>query len=550
MSRRRSSAPPALRLLNRLTGSSRARRRSSRRSYRSIYVAGPSQRLRSSTKPSLLRKHRAPIGLTAFLVLLGAVNLYVLYYRHDTSVPALLELASAGRRASLGTHTRLVGPPGTPPVPMRSVRRIGASPALPDYPRVIDIPLKAGDTLSGVLRSHAINGPLYDELQGRLRSLLDPGGLGAGQSFTLYYDLDDRLAALDYRLTDSSAFHLERVATGSTERFVSSRQEQPRTQKVASLTISIERDGELVSALLRAGEQPALAARLGEIYACETSVYTDTQAGDRFRLVFEKVLLGGSFYRYGRLLAAEYQPAPRPAGASRSGRPDRPLRAFLSPSASSSLTSTGAAPGAASHYFTESGDSLARTLCKAPLLYGKAPGGLSAPAAARPVVRSERGRLGLEYPAPPGTPVVAAGAGKVTAILRGRGPTGPGSATLVLSHPGGLETTYQNLGRLARGLVEGQPVRLRQIIGYVGQPGRPSSAAAGEPAGRPPRAHLYFALRAAGKPVDLGKWKGPREAALSTSQRPAFSEQVADLMERLAQAQPAQPAPTRVAANR
>jgi murein DD-endopeptidase MepM/ murein hydrolase activator NlpD len=278
--------------------------------------------------------------------------------------------------------------------------------------------------------------------------------------------------------------------------------------------------------VLRAGERPELAARLGEVFACETGVFTDTQVGDRFRLVIEKNFLGSDFYRYGRLLAAEYQPAAKANAA----RPARPLRAFLGP-LGSSLRAAGAAPGAAGQYFNEGGDSLAHAVCVAPLLYGRAPGGLSDPAAARPIAHADRGHLGLEYPIPPGTPVVAAGAGKIASLQQGNGPHGVKVHTVVITHPGGIETTYQNLGRLARGLSEGQQVRLRQVIGYVGQP----------PASSGHNSHLLFALRVGGKPVEPGKWKGPREAAVPAGQRAAFSEQVSELMEQLAQADIASP---------
>lgn len=531
MSRRRSSAPTALRLLSRLTGTPRARRRGSARSGhgtgRSLYVSGPSSRVRGSRNASLFARHRAAIGLAAFLVFLGAVNLYVLYYRHDTSVPALLELASAGRRAAIGTHpgTRLLGPPGTPPVPSRSLRRSRSLAALPDYPRIVEVALKIGDSVPSVLRGHGITGPLADELQSVLRPLLDPGGLGPGQTFSFYYDGEDRLAALDYRLTDSSAFHLERVATGSAERFVSTRQEQQLTRQVTALSVTLDRDGDLVAALTRLGEQPALAARLAEVFACETSAYTDAKAGDRFRLVVEKVLLGGSLYRYGRLLAAEYQPA-APAHAE---HPPAPRRAFLSPTVTQ--PSAGAASGAAGLYFNEAGDSLARALCRAPLLYGKTPGGLTDPAALRPLVHAERGRASIDYPAGAGTPVVAAGAGKVTFA----GTRTPGGLTVVLSHPGGAETTYQNLGRLARGLTEGQPVKLRQVIGSVAQPSQSGRGRTARPAAPAAKPHLHFVLRVGNKQVDASKWRSPREPALAASQRSNFTNQVTDLMEKLAQ---------------
>lgn len=539
MSRRRSSAPTVLRLLHRLTGSARSRRRNSGRIGRSMSVSGPKSRLRGRESPSLLQRHRASIGLAAFFLVLGAVNLYVLYYRHDTSVPALMELASAGRRASLATHTRLIGPPGTPPVPARPTRRTHTTPPLPDYPRVVEVALKEGDTVSAVLRNQlpaaALSSQLSDELQTTLRSLLDPGGLGAGQTFSLYFDLEDRLAALDYRLTERSAFHLERVATGGTERFVSSRQEQPISRQLTSLNISIDQSGDFVGAVIRAGEHSALAVRIGEIFACEFGAFFETQPGDRFRVVVERVLLGGNFYRYGRLLAVEYQPA-TVTDSTHLSKPARPLRAFLGPSGRNALSAAGAAPGSALHYFHESGDSLARTLCRMPLLYGRGTVGTAAAATLRPVMHSERGRLGIEYPALPGTPVVAAGPGKILQIVRGHAAHGLTGNQVIISHPGGIETTYQNLSRFARGLSEGQPVRLRQIIGYLGQP------SAAPPKGRSvataprPRTQLLFGLRTSGKSMDLSKWRAAREPSLSSSQRAVFADQVAELIERLTSA--------------
>jgi murein DD-endopeptidase MepM/ murein hydrolase activator NlpD len=365
-----------------------------------------------------------------------------------------------------------------------------------------------------VLQAAGHSGRILGELEGSLQSLLDPGGLGAGQTLTFFYDGDDRLSTVDYRLTPTLAYHLERVQTGSADRFVSSRQAEPLLVRTAAVQVTLTQPGGLVAALAQAGETPALAARLHEVFACELNLYADTRVGDRLRVVVEKHNLGSRLYRYGRLLAAEYVPAP---GGSRTSR----LRAFLSPT--STASNAGAGLGAASLYYPENGDSLARALCRSPLQWSRVAAAPVAPAHGAPAepprfavtLHTERGRLGLDYEAPAGTPVLAAGAGKVSF----HGPHGPQGNTVVITHPGGTETSYQHLARLARGLADGQSVRLRQVIGYVGQSGQAS------------KPHLHFAVRSGGKLVDPSRFKSPREAPLPASQRAALAQRVAESTE-------------------
>ena len=74
----------------------------------------------------------------------------------------------------------------------------------------------------------------------------------------------------------------------------------------------------------------------------------------------------------------------------------------------------------------------------------------------------------------------------------------------------------------ALGLANGQPVRLRQLIGYVGQSGQAS------------RPHLHLGVRVGSKLVDPSRHKSPREAPLPESKRAAFAQLVAESSELLA----------------
>lgn len=93
---------------------------------------------------------------------------------------------------------------------------------------------------------------------------------------------------------------------------------------------------------------------------------------------------------------------------------------------------------------------------------------------------------GIDWTAPEGSPVVAAYAGKVTAI----GEESNFGTVVRLSHDDGKTSMYAYLARAATGLVVGSSVQAGEAIGYVGTPA----------SSREPR--LHFEVRNNGVPVD------------------------------------------------
>ena len=122
------------------------------------------------------------MAVGGILAILAAVNLYVLYYRTNTSVPALIDLANTGRRAALSPGCKDLRA-RLPSQPVSFVAH-ETSPPLPDYPRVTEVKLKEHEPLVAVLRSQGIVGVTSDELMATLRPLLDPGGIGPKQTLT------------------------------------------------------------------------------------------------------------------------------------------------------------------------------------------------------------------------------------------------------------------------------------------------------------------------------------------------------------------------------
>ena len=110
---------------------------------------------------------------------------------------------------------------------------------------------------------------------------------------------------------------------------------------------------------------------------------------------------------------------------------------------------------------------------------------LSAPIGDRFGPRGSRFHEGVDFPAPTGTPVAAAGSGRVVFA----GPSGSGWGTLVvLSHGNGIRTRYAHLSQVM--VRVGQQISTGATIGLVG--------ATGEATGP----HLHFEVLLRGANVD------------------------------------------------
>ena len=81
-----------------------------------------------------------------------------------------------------------------------------------------------------------------------------------------------------------------------------------------------------------------------------------------------------------------------------------------------------------------------------------------------PILKKVMPHNGIDFGAPPGTPVGASAFGTVSYI----GYAGASGNLIKIEHPGGVETGYAHLSRFAEGLKLGDHVKRLQLIGYVG----------------------------------------------------------------------------------
>lgn len=100
-----------------------------------------------------------------------------------------------------------------------------------------------------------------------------------------------------------------------------------------------------------------------------------------------------------------------------------------------------------------------------------------------PILKKWKAHLGVDYAASRGTPVVAAGSGRV--IHAGR--LGAYGNLVKIRHDDGYETRYAHLKSFRRGIKRGKYVKKGHTIGYVGSTGRSTGP------------HLHFELRKGGR---------------------------------------------------
>ncbi len=116
-------------------------------------------------------------------------------------------------------------------------------------------------------------------------------------------------------------------------------------------------------------------------------------------------------------------------------------------------------------YFTPEGRSVRKAFLRAPVDFTRISSNFN-PNRRHPVLNTIRAHRGVDYAARTGTPIRAAGDGKISF----RGVNGGYGNTVILQHGGNITTLYAHMSRFADPRL-GARVRQGQTIGYVGQSG-------------------------------------------------------------------------------
>jgi murein DD-endopeptidase MepM/ murein hydrolase activator NlpD len=125
-----------------------------------------------------------------------------------------------------------------------------------------------------------------------------------------------------------------------------------------------------------------------------------------------------------------------------------------------------------------------------------------------PVLQKYRAHYGIDYAAPMGTPVKAAGDGKVVFA----GPMNGYGKTVKIVHEGGYSTLYAHLNGFAKSTKSGIYVKKGQTIAYVGNTGVSTGP------------HLHFGLYKNNQPINPSSIIKVAKSALSGEEKKEFAK--------------------------
>jgi murein DD-endopeptidase MepM/ murein hydrolase activator NlpD len=216
-----------------------------------------------------------------------------------------------------------------------------------------------------------------------------------------------------------------------------------RSPTVTERTAQVVIEDALFLAAQKANLDDRLALTLAEIFQWDIDFVLDIRKGDRFELLYEEQSLDGDVIGTGAILAARFVNRGEIFEAVR----------YEDPAGNSS-------------YYTPGGRSLRKAFLRAPVQFTRISSNFNL-RRKHPLWNTARPHRGIDYAAPTGTPVVAAGDGKVVKATR----NAPSGNYVVLQHGERYQTKYLHLSRFAKGLKAGQRVKQGQVIGYVGSTG-------------------------------------------------------------------------------
>ncbi|KJU85575.1 peptidase M23B [Candidatus Magnetobacterium bavaricum] len=255
--------------------------------------------------------------------------------------------------------------------------------------------------------------------------------------------------------------------------------------------ISGEIKSNLIESIGTDKEHTNVAYELADVFAYDIDFTTDLRKSDKYQIIIEERFRDNIFIGYGKILYASFV---------NDGEKYEAFRYTY---------------GDTTEYFRSDGNSVKKALMRAPLNYRYVSSFFSSNRM-HPILKIVRPHSGIDYAAPSGTPVSAAGDG-IVVKARYNGQYGN---NILIDHNNGYVTCYGHLSRYAKNLKVGSKVEMGQIIGYVGATGLATGP------------HLHYTVTLQGKPVNPLAMKLPTRP-IPANHKKAFATYVVQMRSNL-----------------
>lgn len=354
------------------------------------------------------------------------------------------------------------------------------------------VEIRRGDTLLEVLVNAGVRpAEAYDAVDA-LTAYFAPRDLRPGQEIALTLSPPENsqlgasgLALVGLSLQPSVERDLQ-VTRGNDGGFTALQIDRPLLHKTVAL------DGHIDSSLFEAAEQAgmpfSIMTQLIRAFSYDVDFQREIQPGDSFEVLFEQFNdEDGNFAKTGDLVYA---------ALTLSGTKFQIYR-FMPESGFAD-------------FFNPRGESIRKALLRTPVDGARITSGFGM--RTHPILGYSKMHKGVDFGAPTGTPIFAAGDGVIVKLGR----QGSYGNYVQIRHNSEYATAYAHMSRFAKGLHVGSRVHQGDVIGYVGATGRATGP------------HLHYEVLLAGKQINPQSVKLPAGEKLKGDELAAFQTTVAE----------------------
>jgi murein DD-endopeptidase MepM/ murein hydrolase activator NlpD len=357
--------------------------------------------------------------------------------------------------------------------------------AQPAVPLVLDraLVVERGQTMMELLLKAGIGREEANAAIAALTGVYEPRHLKVGQEIRVSFapvlaeESAGRLVAILLNESVERDIQVTRVPDGG---FTASEIARP-------LSVSVERHaGTIRSSLYEAGADAGvplpIMAEMIRAMSFDIDFQREIQTGDSFELLFEQYRDGnGRPAKTGAILFA---------GLTLGGKP---IDVY------SFTTKDGG-----TDFYTATGDSVRKALLRTPVDGFRVSSGFGM--RKHPILGYSKLHKGIDFAAPSGTPIYAAGDG----VIEEAGRKGAYGNYVRIKHGGTYRTAYAHLSRFAKGMKVGRRVRQGEVIGFVGSTGRSTGP------------HLHYEVMVSGKQINPLSVKLPTGEKLAGAEKERF----------------------------
>lgn len=346
--------------------------------------------------------------------------------------------------------------------------------------------IQSGDTLASIFNQLGISTQDMHKILDGNKELTSLQKLRPGQELTFKVDSQGQLDQMKYQASVYESIIVRREAEGfSTQRTVRN-PEIKTAQARAIIDNSLFVDGK------EAGMSTQLVSELANLFGWDIDLF-QIKDGDSFSVIFEEKFLDGKKVEDGDILAASF---------TNNGKTYTAVR-YTNKNGDSD-------------YYSPEGLTMRKEFLRTPVDFARISSYFST-ARKHPVLNKVRAHKGVDYAAPMGTPIRAAGKGKV--VFAGK-KSGYGNV-VEIKHNGSYNTLYAHMKGFAQGVKVGASVRQGQTIGYVGMTGLATGP------------HLHYEFHVNGKHVNPLSAKLPMADPIAANEKSRFIAATQNLVAQL-----------------